>query len=273
LRLLGPPLEALGCQIASLEFLLWDGSLETAIDWYNPEERVDAMSEPRILRAYVAGDTVAQLIRGARQANALLAAATDRPIDASSAARLILGGMLESIVGLPESEWLEVKSRAYDLNAPTSRASREKLELAQDIARFANGEVSAVLVVGYRTERNSSGGEVIEKVTAVKRAGADFEQHRKVIDSHIYPTVEGLRIERVLVEDDRAVLVIEIPRQPEHLKPFLVHGAVVGDRVDRAFISIVRRRDSHSVVTDPSQIHAQIAAGRALLRDGRAPKV
>lgn len=276
-RLLQPSLAALGCRVAELEFALWDGSLEKEadwIDWTDPDEISELLTEARQLCVHVVGGSVANIIRGARQARALLTAVADRPLNAQAAAQLVRAGLLETVVGLRESEWLEVKSDGYHLGAGSSAdKARQKLELAQDVARFANGDTEAVLIVGYRTINAPDVGEVIDKVTPVKVIETNAEQHQKVIDAHVYPTVESLRVDQVLLGEGRAILVIEIPRQPDYLKPFLVHGAVVGGRADGSFFSIVRRRDSHSVVTNPSQVHAQIAAGRALLRGAQVAAV
>jgi hypothetical protein len=62
------------------------------------------------------------------------------------------------------------------------------------------------------------------------------------------------------------VMVIHVPAQPEELKPFLVHGAIVGRKVEGAFISIIRRRGEESIPVRPESIHSTLAAGRALLR-------
>ena len=62
------------------------------------------------------------------------------------------------------------------------------------------------------------------------------------------------------------VWVVSIPPQPEELKPFLVHGALVKGKVNDAYYSIVTRRDDHAVPTTPEAVHALIAAGRAVLR-------
>jgi hypothetical protein len=67
-----------------------------------------------------------------------------------------------------------------------------------------------------------------------------------------------------------AIILVLVPPQPEELKPFLVTGAIVGDRVEGAFISIVRRRGEHSIPISAPAIHASLAAGRALLRFGVA---
>ena len=67
------------------------------------------------------------------------------------------------------------------------------------------------------------------------------------------------------------LLAILVPAQPEESKPVLVHGAIVGDKTEGAFISIVQRRSEHSITTTAQSIHATLAAGRALLRRGEVP--
>ena len=67
------------------------------------------------------------------------------------------------------------------------------------------------------------------------------------------------------------LVLLDIPPQPEELKPFLVHGAIVDGRVEGAFISIVRRRGESSIPITAPMIHSTLAAGRALLRGGELP--
>lgn len=62
--------------------------------------------------------------------------------------------------------------------------------------------------------------------------------------------------------------LVDIPPQPEEIKPFLVSGAIV----DGAFISIVRRRGEGSVPTTAQEMHSTLVAGRALLRRGHLPQ-
>jgi hypothetical protein len=62
------------------------------------------------------------------------------------------------------------------------------------------------------------------------------------------------------------LVLIDVPPQPEELKPFLVHGAIVNGRIEGAFISIVRRRGESSIPITAPMIHSTLAAGRALLR-------
>jgi hypothetical protein len=83
--------------------------------------------------------------------------------------------------------------------------------------------------------------------------------------------VDGLEVFAVDTPQEAKLLVLHTPPQAEELKPFLVHGAIVGDKVEGAFVSIVRRREEYSVPITASAVHAMIAAGRALLRRGELP--
>lgn len=90
-------------------------------------------------------------------------------------------------------------------------------------------------------------------------------KYQYALEQHLFPPPDYLDIEMVKVKGGMLVLV-HIPPQPEELKPFLVNGAIVGDGVEGAFISIVRRRGESSI---PTTAPATLAAGRALLRRGQ----
>lgn len=190
-------------------------------------------------------------------------------LDAGAAFDLVRAGRADLLVGMDESDWLEAKSRPHLVESEAGR-----IELAQDIARFANGESPGLLVVGLTTKRRQ-GRDVITSVLP-SRERYDAGRYHRTLDQRIFPPVEGLIVETASVptngNSDGHVLVFYVPAQPEELKPFLVHGAIVGDRVEGAFISIVRRRGEHSVPTRPESIHTALAAGRALLRHGRLPE-
>jgi hypothetical protein len=58
-------------------------------------------------------------------------------------ADLIRGGSAESLVGQPEGNWLDVKSREYDL-----AEARGKHSLAVEVAAFCNAEDGGIIVFG-----------------------------------------------------------------------------------------------------------------------------
>jgi hypothetical protein len=79
-------------------------------------------------------------------------------------------------------------------------------------------------------------------VSPVLLTELDIDRYREVIDERIVPPIEGLTVERADLGNEGGLLIIGVPRQPPELQPFLVHGAIAGDKVEGAFISIVRRR-------------------------------
>ncbi len=67
------------------------------------------------------------------------------------------------------------------------------------------------------------------------------------------------------------LLAIRVPAQQEESQPFLVHGTIVGDEVEAAFITFVQRRAEHFITITAPSVHATLAAGRALLRTRDRP--
>lgn len=268
--------EPYGCRVESVRFTDGYGfEPEDIVALYPddpPEEKVAILaqehSRPRLVEVLVAPKgpmKAADLLAAGDDAHTLLTALCGRSVDSPhTAAKLIRAGLPHLLIGRPESEWLEVKSQPYNLDAPRPLATAQKFELAQDVARFANGDNDAVLIIGMSSTK-IDGLDVVKSVRPAKLLTLSPERYQKIIDERVYPTIEGLKVERVDLGNDKGVLLIEVPAQPGEYKPFLVHGAIVGERFEGAFISIVRRRGEGSTTLTPSNIHAMLAAGRAYL--------
>ncbi|WP_328853374.1 hypothetical protein OG994_12685 [Micromonospora globbae] len=173
--------------------------------------------------------------------------------------QILLTGTPNALLGLHESTWLEVKSRGYDVESFAG-----KVELAQDVARFANGREAGLLVLGFRTTKRD-GADTLTKVTPLQFPANAVGRYRNVLDSHIYPPIEGLAIDQVPVQGGYLML-IGIPLQSESSRPFLVHGAIVAGRNEGSFISIIERRGEGARSMSPAELHALLAAGRSVLR-------
>ncbi|SCL70405.1 hypothetical protein GA0070606_5388 [Micromonospora citrea] len=132
-----------------------------------------------------------------------------------SARTWLVTGQMARFVGLPESAWLDVKSGPYRLDDPRSAA-----ELAKDVAAFANGG-GGLLIVGFSTRREGS-REIIEKLRPVPSGVVDLDRYRKLARERVQPHVRGLDIAFYSTDGDRGVLVIDVPRQHESAKPFIV---------------------------------------------------
>jgi hypothetical protein len=210
------------------------------------------------------GRTVGQLYGLGSDVIALLDAASGGSLTLWSVVQLATAGRADILIGQPECQWLDAKSQDYDLDDDAG-----KISIAQDVARFANGETGGAVVVGLRT-RKVSGGEVISAVSPIRSPRSGVRRHRQAIDNRVFPPPDGLSVQQVAITGG-AMIVIYVPPQVEELKPFLVHGAIVNGKAEGAFISILRRRDDESIPITAPSIHATLAAGRALLRRGELP--
>lgn len=182
----------------------------------------------------------------------------------TTARDLVRGGRADLLIGQPEGPWLDVKARAYDLNGDAG-----KISLAQDVAKFANAEHGGLLIIGLEAKK-VPGGEVVRSIRPVTVDGKELRRHEQAISNRLYPPPEFLSVEVVDIERGQ-IMLIDVPSQPEELKPFLVHGAIVDGKIEGAFISIIRRRGEASIPIQAQAIHSTLAAGRALLRRGQLP--
>ncbi|MBN8422940.1 hypothetical protein JF531_00190 [Microbacterium esteraromaticum] len=273
---------AYDCRIREVRFLLPGGT--------PPEELIDTWPADQEWAAQFRADTAASIAEGAhdvqvtvvtddtKMLGALIDGATavaeflkatqGGPLDASGVLNLLRGLHFGALIGEKESEYLEVKTAMHAIWIAGTPGEKAKIELAQDVARFANSDVDAILLIGYR-EVAGGGGE-IGSLTPVADSLLNIAQIREVLDARIVPPVDGLLIETFPAATGQSVLAIFVPKQPFEMQPYLVHGAIAGDKVEGAFFSIVRRRGEGSITTSAQQIHTYIVAGRRYLRGSGA---
>ncbi|MER7842286.1 ATP-binding protein [Streptomyces sp. NPDC096040] len=209
--------------------------------------------------------TVEDLYEIGRGAIALLDAFASGHLTRETTLDLLRAGHADVLVGQPEGPWLDVKSCHYDLDS-----TQGKISIAQSVSRFANAEHGGIVVVGMKGKK-VPGGELIHSIHPVPVDGRTLRRYQSALENHLYPPPDLLDIE-CCATDGKGILFLHVPPQPEELKPFLVHGAVVDGQVEGAFISIVRRRGEGSIPITAPAIHSTLAAGRALLRRGQIPE-
>jgi hypothetical protein len=183
--------------------------------------------------------------------------------------RAIQSGRAESLVGKTESDSLEVKSTAYDLknvNEPLW-----KLELAQDVAQFANAPGGGILLIGYRT-KSIDGTDVIQKITAVQHKTTRLQVYSDVLKYRIHPPIGGLQIGRAPWQDNTEIIYFYVPAQPEENKPYIISGASIDDCYCSTGISIVRRQGDASIPVTAQEIHAALVLGRAIIQGSSGTK-
>lgn len=209
--------------------------------------------------------SVGGLLAAADEMHALLTATSaDGKLTRPALRELIVAGSATLLVGLRENQWLEVKRQHFDLTK-----LHGKVKLAQAVARFANSSHGGLLVIGATTKSDLE-GDTITKLSPMPATPGATRRYKQALQSHLYPAPAGMSVQPVEY-DDGELLVIDVPPQPEELKPFLVHGAVVDGVGEGSFISIVRREDDSSIPITASMIHSTLAAGRALFQRGLLP--
>ena len=134
---------------------------------------------------------------------------------------------LTARVGRPETQTFEAKGASpYDLDTASGR-----YELAKDVSAIANAE-GGFLVVGLTTEKSAI--EALDKVSAldlIAEAAFPADQIGGLLREYVVPRISGVQIGWVAdqLTPDRGVGVIQVPRQSDDSKPFLIARVVDGD--------------------------------------------
>ncbi|MGA5304597.1 helix-turn-helix domain-containing protein [Nucisporomicrobium flavum] len=137
---------------------------------------------------------------------------------AATARGWVLARTWDRFVGTPESAVLDVKSGVYQLDDLAGAS-----ELIKDVAAFANSR-GGLLLVGFGT-RVDNGREIIDELKPVPARLVDVDRYRKLVRDRVRPLIRDLTVDFYPVDDERGVLVIDIPAQPETAKPFVVPGS------------------------------------------------
>ena len=176
-----------------------------------------------------------------------------------SVQKLIRSGQPHAVLGLPECDWLDAKGAVYE------KSSKGHVELARDVASFANSRAGGIILIGFSTEI-VDGKETIASLAPVPPNPSLPDAYRKTVDERVYPPITGFEICYLNVTGG-ALAAIIVPPQPEENKPYLVQGGVIdGGKYDGNTISIVQRRGDGTLHTRPAAIHADLSAARMARR-------
>jgi hypothetical protein len=209
------------------------------------------------------GTTVGEAYKLAKDILELVDYAEDGEITRERALDLLRSGRVDVLLGRREGDWLDCKRTPYP------KTDEGRLELAKDVAAFANAD-GGVLAVGVAT-RKANDGEIASAVMPCTAGAVNVLSYRRTIQRRVHPYPERLEIFSIS-ERDGEVWIISIPPQPEELKPFLVHGAVLGRKLNDNYFSIVTRREDEAVPTTTAALHGLLSAGRAALRRSETRK-
>ena len=136
----------------------------------------------------------------------------------AAAREALRAGKPDLLVGTREGAWLDAKGEPYQLNEPKWAA-----ELGKDVAALANAG-GGLIVIGLRTRRES-GSDVIDEVRPVPAKLIDRDRYRKLVRERIFPFIKDFAIWWVPVDEERGILILDVPDQASRDKPFVVSGS------------------------------------------------
>jgi hypothetical protein len=200
-----------------------------------------SISDAALVAAQV-HDLLGQALRGART-----------QVETASA---LQRKQLAMLVGQPESEWMEVKAAPYRLDT-----DRGKLELAKDVAAFANRPEGGVIVLGLETRKNG-GKDVIRRVRLFDLALIDVSRYRNILNQYVFPPVSQMEIKALPVHGNKGFAFIRVPPQPPESKPLLVIGHLVEGRRSTTYLSLPVRAGDSVEFRNPASLHSLLVAGR-----------
>ncbi len=158
-----------------------------------------------------------------QMAIALLKGATELSNSPHAIYRKLASGNWDSLKGVIENNWLEVKQKMYGLED-----TRQQFEFALDVASIANLEEGGILIIGFTHVKNMHGEDTISDTRGRPQRAIHIPQLLSKVESLIYPRIQNLVIS-VFKRDDHEVLAILVPAQPKTKMPFLVKSTAINE--------------------------------------------
>lgn len=172
---------------------------------------------------------------------------------------IINSGEFNRLKGKYENDWFDCKKEPYRL-----LIEKDKQELAKDISSFANVEGGYILLGAKTRGDEAHSGEQITEISPFGKNLVDIEQNIKIIESGIYPNIEGLNIDWYpdREDDTKGLVLIKIPSQNSSLKPFLTKKVWNGGKIAETIFGLFQRRGDKSLHYELGDLHRLIQLGQ-----------
>ncbi|MGW4364527.1 hypothetical protein ACWEKT_02690 [Nocardia takedensis] len=165
----------------------------------------------------------------------------NEPIPASpeDAFELIRLGAVQSLLGVAESETVEIKREHFP------HTIHGQVKFAVEVASFANSKNGGLVIIGARTVTDVQRRDVIAEIGG-SEIDPDAElRYRTAMDSLIYPEIDDVKMCRTKSALGE-VFAILIPPQQRDRMPFIVRGGSAADgRTNASTFQVPIRRGGH----------------------------
>lgn len=168
-------------------------------------------------------------------------------------------GDFAQFVGMPEDIDLEAKQQPYDLGAASDR-----YELAKDVSSLANSS-GGYLLIGLSTRREPNRQiDIIDGLTPIAQAAMVVTQYEGIIDTHVFPRIEGMRVVwREHGGTNMGLGAILVPRQNEDRKPFIIAKVVEdGEYLKEIIVGYAERSADANDPLTPRKLYDAMKQGR-----------
>ncbi len=164
--------------------------------------------------------------------------------------KIISDGDFDSLIGKTENDFFECKGQVYDLKKEYS-----KRKLAKDVSSLANLNGGYILIGPKTNDSKTHFGDEVIEISLLNQSLIDPNQYKNVIKDWIYPDeIHGIKIYWKESKDNnnKGIVVIEIPPQKESQKPFLISKIVEEEKkVSETIFGYAERKGDRS---DPKKI-------------------
>jgi hypothetical protein len=173
---------------------------------------------------------------------------------------ILASGDFAQFIGMAEDAVLEMKRQHYDL----ATAAADRYELAKDVSALANSGGGYILI-GLATQKEPERQiDVVNALNLIAAASFPIPQCEGMIDTHVYPRIEGLAVTwRQANGTTDGLGVIYVPPQREDLKPFIISKVVEdGAYLREIVIGYAERANNANDPLTPRQLYDAMKKGR-----------
>jgi hypothetical protein len=172
---------------------------------------------------------------------------------------ILQSGVFDDLIGVVENEWFECKKEPYHLNTATN-----KQELAKDVAGLANAH-GGLILLGVKTAKQPIHlWDQVSEISPLDHGLVNIEQYYSVLHNWIYPSLTDVTIKWFPSRDDenRGIIAIHVPEQPEALQPFLLVRTIdENDKVVEKVFGLFERHRANVNHTTVQRLHSIIRDG------------
>lgn len=166
------------------------------------------------------------------------------------------------LVGIEEDTWLEAKGRnPYNLGGPADR-----YELAKDVSAFANADGGFLIVGLTTTVLEEARTERITGLDPLPQNDFDANRYAGVIDEYVHPSIQGLNVRWVPVNEEATMGlgIIEVPPQSENKKYFLIANVVEeGATIKNIVFGVAKRNESSNDPFSKEDLYKYTQSGKS----------